>query len=262
MNRMTAGQALALFLTGLCLTVQQSAQAQTRSADDYYNMIIEYVGKIENIYNGNWAYTYTVDDRLDEESRTIRRDNSQPFLQREALLAINGMPPSQERLQEHIEDRERALRRRQERQERQEREQSTARQDRPDRVRDDRDEKERFLDMLVKDSIHFIRQENELLYLGFSAMEDEREKIFENIEGTLIIDTEQEYIKELRVNVIEPFSPFFLGHIEDGYFSLRFELNDGIPMQSEITWQLDGQAFFFRDLDADQEVVWSDIERI
>ncbi len=226
-------------------------------SERYYALILDYVARIENIYNGNWAYTYTIEDRLAQESQTIRRDNSLPFLQREQLLAINGMPPSEERLAEHREDRERSLRRREERRlERQNREAS----ERDDR--DERDEKQRFIDMLLGNSVHLIRQEGHLLYLGFRAMEEDRERIFENIEGTLIIDTQAEYIRELQVRVIEPFSPFFLSHVEDGFFSLRFELIDGVPMQSEITWRLDGRAFFIRNLDADREIVWQDIQPI
>jgi len=239
--------------TGLVLLMAMLAglaQAQPQSDTDYHQLVLDYVNKIENIYNGNWAYSYTVDDKLEGETRTIRRDNSLPFLEREQLVSVNGMPPSEERLQEHRERRERRLRRRQ--------------NDNDDDDDDDEeeDEKQRFLDMLVPESIHFQKREDELLYLGFRAMEERRRKVFENIEGTLIIDTEREFIKELQVNVIEPFSPFFFGSIEDGHFSLRFELNDGVPMQSGITWQLDGSAFIFRDLDADQQVEWKDIERI
>lgn len=235
------------------------ASAQDASDRDYHTLVLDYVAKVENIYNGSWAYTYTVDDKLAQETRTIRRDNSLPFLEREQLLAINGMPPSEERLQEYRADRERALQRRQERREEAER---ARRAGREVEARDERDEKQRFLDMLIPESIHFIRQEDELLYLGFRAMEEERERIYAYIRGTLIIDTREEYIRELQVNVIEPFAPFFLSHVEDGFFSLRFELIDGVPMQSEITWRLDGRAFFIRNLDADQEVSWTEFERI
>ena len=58
---------------------------------DYLSLISEYVYKIENIYDGNWAFTYTVDDKLEMETRTVRRDTSLPFLESETLLAINGM---------------------------------------------------------------------------------------------------------------------------------------------------------------------------
>ncbi len=73
-----------------------AASAQDSNQNDYYALILSYVDKVENIYNGNWAYSYIIVDRLEQETRTIRRDNSQPFLEREQLLAINGQPPSEE----------------------------------------------------------------------------------------------------------------------------------------------------------------------
>ncbi len=116
--------------------------------------------------------------------------------------------------------------------------------------------------MIIPESIHVIKQENELLYLGFQAVEEGREKIYENLQGTLILDLEAEYIHELQVKVSESFSPFFLSKIEDGYFSIRFNLVDGVPMQSEISFELQGHAFYFRDLSEDREVEWKDFEKI
>jgi hypothetical protein len=123
-------------------------------------------------------------------------------------------------------------------------------------------EQERFIEMIIPESIRVIRQENELLYLGFQAVEEEREKIYENLQGTLILDLEAEYIKELQVSVKEPFSPFLLSKIQEGYFSIRFNLFDGVPMQSEISFELQGHAFYIRDLSEDREVEWTDFERI
>lgn len=236
-----------------------SVSAQDSNQDDYYALILSYVDKIENIYNGNWAYSYTIVDRLEQETRTIRRDNSLPFLEREQLLAVNGHPPSEERLQEHREERERAQQRREERRAEEER---ARRAGREVEARDERDEKQRFVDMLIPESIHLISQEDGLLTLGFRAIEEEREKIYEYIRGTLVIDTDAGYIRELQVHVIEPFAPFFLSHVEDGFFSVRFELVDGVPMQKEVTWRLNGRAFFIRNLDADREISWMDLERI
>jgi hypothetical protein len=248
--RLSLGIALYAGLAGV------QAQPLTET-EHYYALILDYVAKIENIYNDNWAYTYTIDDKLAQESRTIRRDISLPFLQREQLLAINDMPPSEERLIEHQKDRESALLRREERRQERQNQEAIEHDD-----RDQRDEKQRFIDMLLNDSVHLIRHDGHLLYLGFRAMEEGREKIFENIEGMLIIDTQAEYIMELQVRVIEPFAPFFLSRVEDGFFSLRFEMIEGVPMQSEITWRLEGRAFFIRNLDADREIVWQDIQPI
>ena len=236
-------------LCGVLFTVQ-AVLAQAESATDYMPLITEYVYKIENIYDGNWAFTYTVDDRIEMETRTVRRDTSLPFLQSETLLAVNGLPPTPERLQRHAERRQRAFQRRQEN------------QNRPVEDEDEGNEQERFLEMIIPQSVHLIKQEGELLYLGFKADEEGREKIYENLQGILILDTEAEYIKELQVRVTEAFSPFLLSKIESGFFSLRFNLIDGVPMQSEITFELAGQAFFIRDLAEDREVVWKDLERI
>lgn len=224
--------------------------AQTQQETDYLSLITEYVHKIENIYDGSWAFTYTVIDKVEMESRTIRRDTSLPFLQSETLLSINGLPPSEERLQKHLERRERAFRRRQNN------------QNRPVEDEEEGNEKERFLELIIPQSVHFIKQEDELLYLGFQATEEGREKIYEKLQGVLILDTAEEYIKELQVNVTEEFSPFFLSKIESGYFSVRFELINDLPMQSEISFELEGHAFYIRDLAEDREVMWKDLVKI
>ena len=224
--------------------------AQTQLESDYLSLIAEYVHKIENIYDGSWAFTYIVNDKIEIESRTIRRDTSLPFLQSETLLAIDGMPPSEERLQKHIERRERAFRRRQNN------------ENRPVEDEEEGNEKERFLESIIPQSVHLIKQEDELLYLGFQAIEEDREKIYENLQGVLILDTAAEYIKEMQVSVTEEFSPFLLSKVESGYFSIRFNLINGVPMQAAISFKLEGHAFYIRDLAEEREVVWMDLVKI
>jgi hypothetical protein len=245
-------KAIFLLLSLPAFTLLGAAQvlAQVPDEHDYLSLISEYVYKIENIYDGNWAFTYTVDDKIEMETRTVRRDTSLPFLESETLLAINGMSPSAERLQRHAERRQRVLRRRENN------------QNRPVEDEEEGNEKDRFLEMIIPESVHLIKQENELLYLGFQAVEEDREKIYENLQGTLILDLDAEYIKELQVSVTEPFSPFLLSKIEHGYFSIRFDLFDGVPMQTEISFELQGHAFYIRDLAEDREVEWMDFERI
>jgi hypothetical protein len=241
---------LILSLPVFILLSTAQALAQVSAEHDYLDLISDYVYKIENIYDGNWAFTYTVDDKIEMETRTVRRDTSLPFIESETLLTINGLPPSEERLQRHAERRQRALRRRQNN------------QNRPVEDEEEGNEQDRFMEMIIPESVHVIKQENELLHLGFQAVEEGREKIYENLQGTLILDLEAEYIQELQVNVREPFSPFFLSKIEDGFFSIRFNLVDGVPMQTEISFELQGHAFYFRDLAEDREVEWKDFEKI
>ena len=226
------------------------AAAQTELEIDYLSLIAEYVYKIENIYDGSWAFTYTVIDKVEMESRTIRRNTSLPFLESETLIAINGMPPSEERLHEHAERRQRAFRRRQDN------------QNRPVEDEEEGNEKERFLEMIIPESVRLIKKEGELLYLGFQSNDEGKEKIYEKLQGVLILDTEAEYIKKLQVSVIEAFSPFFLSKIESGYFSIRFNLVDGVPMQSEISFELEGHAFFIKDIAEQREVVWTELVKI
>ncbi len=239
-----------LSLTALILLGVTQSFAQLATEHDYLNLISEYVYKIENIYDGNWAFTYTVEDKIEVETRTVRRDTSLPFLESETLLAVNGIPPSEERLEQHAERRQRALRRRENN------------RNRPVEDEEEGNEKDRFLEMIIPESVHFIKREDELLYLGFQAMEEGREKIYANLQGLLILDIKEEYIKELQVSVTESFSPFLFSKIEDGYFSIRFQLFDGVPMQSEISFELEGHAFYIRDLTEDREVEWKDFEKI
>ena len=122
-------------------------------------------------------------------------------------------------------------------------------------------EKERFLDLIIPESVGLVAQEGHLHTLEFRGMEEDRRKIYEYLKGTLVLDTAREYIRELRVEVTEPFSPFFFMRINEGYFSLRFELREGVPVQTNATWQLDGHILYIRDLERNNEIEWFDITR-
>jgi hypothetical protein len=124
------------------------------------------------------------------------------------------------------------------------------------------DEKQRFLDLLIPESLKLVGREGNLHTLEFRGMEEDRRSIYEHLVGTLVLDTGNEFIRELQVKVIEPFSTYFVMRISDGYFSIRFELKDGIPVQTDATWKLDGHILYMRDLDRDQELSWFDIEKV
>jgi hypothetical protein len=96
------------------------------------------------------------------------------------------------------------------------------------------------------------------LYLQFKAVEEDREEIFEALLGTLIIDTEQEFIREVQVRNTTAFSPFFLTQVDEALLTLHFALVNGRPMQQSMNWRLVGQAFLFKDLDGSRNVVWTD----
>lgn len=245
---------LLLWLPALFIAPVAAAQQH----QEYFELITEYVDRIENIYDGTWAYTYTVDDRLEQESSTRRVNPSLELLQSDVLLDVNGQPPSAERVAEHQRMLERRHKRRMRNAARSEREDSDG--GRLSRV--DGSEKERFLAMVIPESIRLLKQEDELLYLRFNALEEDRRHAFEHVYGILILDTEQQYIREMQVHITEPFAPYFLTKVEEGYFSLRFTLVDGHPMQQSITWKVRGQAVIVWDLDADREVVWKDLEKV
>ncbi len=258
-------------ITALSLSQPSLAQLDSSHSlmvqEDYFELISEYVNKVENIYEGSWAFTYRIDDKLEQETRTIRRNMSLPYLESETLLSVSGMPPTQEDLEKHAEELKESYERRQKREERERKERlKRAENDSKQQAalpgeEEEGSEKERFLEMIVKDSIYEIEHESELLVLGFKATEEGREEIYENLDAVLLLDTEAGYIKELQVKVNQAFSPFFLSKIEEGYFSVRFDFNNGSPMQSEVSWMLKGHAFFVRSLDAEQEVRWFDFEK-
>jgi hypothetical protein len=216
-------------------------------------MIEAYVDKVQNIYDGTWAYSYTNHDKLDAESITRRIDPSLPFLQSESIIAVNGGPPAAETLARHERRMQRRLRQREG-------------ASNPSLVDEEEEregnEKERFLNLLIRDSVQLVSREGDLHTLEFRGMEEDRRSIYEHLVGTLVLDTRNEYIRELQIRVSEPFSPFFIMHISAGYFSLRFELKDGKPVQTDGTWQLEGHILYLRDLDRDQELEWFDVEKV
>ncbi len=76
------------------------------------------------------------------------------------------------------------------------------------------------------------------------------------------LDTNQEYIKELRLTPTGPIYPFFLTKVEDAFLSVYFVLIDGEPLQTSAIWTLLGQALIVKNLDADMEVEWKDFEKV
>lgn len=216
----------------------------------YLALIAEYVDKAINIYDGKFAYSYTTHDMLENETITRRVDPSRPFLMSDRIVSVNGAPPSTERIKKH----ERLMQRRQRR--RLEADRSLVNEERER----EGTEKERFLAMLVPESLKLINQKDNLHTLEFRGMEDDRKKIYENLIGTLVLDTKDGYIKELHVRVREPFSPFIFMRINAGYFALRFELNEsGLAVQTNATWELDGHILYIRDLDREETITWFDI---
>lgn len=236
---------------GLAWPSLVSAQAYTR--EQYLAMIETYVDKVRNIYDGSWAYSYTSNNLLEERSLTRRIDPSLPFLLSEQIILENGGPPAAETLERHERRMQRRLRRREGK-------------GSPDLVEEEEEregnEKERFLALLIPDSLELVSVDGDLHTLEFRGMEEDRRTIYEHLKGTLVLDTRNEYIQELQIRVLEPFSPYLIMHINDGYFSLRFELRDGVPVQTEGTWKLDGHLLFVKDLDRDMELKWFDVERV
>ncbi|MFT5320411.1 MAG: hypothetical protein ACI934_000547 [Pseudohongiellaceae bacterium] len=219
----------------------------------YLSLISNYVEKTVNIYDGSWAYTYITDDQLDKEELARRVDPSKPFLQSEQIISVNGGPPSLDRQARHERRMQRRLNRRQ----------NTKRSIVEEERAREGSEKERFLAMIIPESLHLVKQEGYIHTLEFKGMEDDRKNIYEHLIGTLVLDTKNKFIRELQVRITQPFAPFFIMRINSGFFSLRFALNnEGLPMQSDATWQLDGHILYLRDLDTDEELSWFDIKKV
>jgi hypothetical protein len=244
---------LLLYLLSLMLPFAAAA-AQTSS--EYFDLITQYVNKVDNLYDGTWTYTLTEKDILKNETTVRRVDPAKPFLESDVLIAVNGQPPTAEDIKEH----QRRLRKRIQRRAMitSRKEPRTEEEKRRRLLEQNGHEKERFLAMLIPESIEFIKQEGPLLHLQFRAVEEDREEIFEALLGTLIIDTDKEFIREIQIRNTAEFSPFFLTQVDDAFLSLHFALVDDKPMQQSMNWKLTGQAFIFRDLDGERNVVWTD----
>jgi len=246
--------AKSICLIALCAVVPAPASAAPQ--EDYMDLITQYVDRLNNIYDGTWAYTYTVNDKRRDEVRVRRVDPSEEdFHDRDRLLSVNGEPPTERRLAQHNRQLEKKERRRL---------RSGARlHEDPDRPLERPGfEKERFLAALIPDSIEVDREEGDLLYLKFRATEEGREKVFDYLQGLLVLDVRQQYIKELQLTPTGPIYPFILTKVEDAYLSVKFELIDGEPFQTSATWKLLGRALIVKNLDADMEVVWEDFVKV
>lgn len=224
------------------------------SRDDYLALIEQYVDRMVNIYDGSWAYSYTSHDRIDGESLSRRVDPSKPFLESEVIIAENGGPPSAQAQARQ----ERRMQRRQKREFGADRGRAMVEEE---RAREG-SEKERFLNLLIRDSLRLVARDGDLHTLEFRGMEEDRAKIYEHLLGTLVLDTGNGFIRELRVRVTQPFSPYLFMRIDNGYFSLRFDLRDGVPVQTDATWQLEGDILYVMDLDRDRNIQWFDLSRV
>lgn len=255
MKRSRSTHAVVLFVSLLGFMLPLSAVA-AQSSEEYFDLITEYVNKVDNLYDGTWTYTLTETDLLENETTVRRVDPTKPFLESDVLIAVNGQPPTAADLKEH----QRRLKKRIQRRAliTSRGEPRTEKERRRRLLEQNGHEKDRFLAMLIPESIEFIRQEGPLLHLQFKAVEEDREEIFEALLGTLIIDTEQEFVREIQIRNTEAFSPFFLTQVDEAFLSLHFQLVDGRPMQERMNWKLDGQAFLFKDLGGDRNVVWTD----
>ncbi|MBT5483396.1 MAG: hypothetical protein HOH14_06520 [Gammaproteobacteria bacterium] len=256
---MKTGSAFLSLLLLLLWNAAALAQPPVTSSNDpytqaqYLDLINSYVEKTVNIYDGSWAYTYITDDKLDMEKLARRVDPSKSFLQSDQIISINGSPPSLERQSRHERRMQRRLQRRQ----------NTKRSIVEEERAREGSEKERFLAMIIPESLHLVKQEGYIHTLEFKGMEDDRKNIYKHLIGTLVLDTKNEFIRELQVRITQPFSPFFIMRIHSGFFSLRFALNnEGLPIQSDATWQLDGHILYLRDLDRNEELNWFDIEKV
>jgi hypothetical protein len=252
-SKSTRHRFLLLCLLGFMLPFSAAAAQTSR---EYFDLITQYVNKVDNIYDGTWIYTLTETDILKNET-TVRRVNpAKPFMESDVLIAVNGQPPTAADTKEH----QRRLKKRIQRRAliTSRREPRTEKEKRQRLLEQNGHEKERFLAMLIPDSIELIKREGPLIHLQFKAVEEGREEIFEALLGTLIIDTEREFIPQIQVRNTEAFSPFFLTQVDDALLTIHFALVDGKPMQQSMNWKLAGQAFIFKDLDGDRNVVWTD----
>jgi len=242
---------LKLIVAWLLLTASQLVPAQTYSRDQYLTLIEEYVNKTTNIYDRTWAYSYITYDKTDDSSFTRRIDPGKPFMQSDVLLSENDGPPSAEGLERHEKRMQRRLRRIQSR--------NRAHAVVDEELDREGSEKERFLALIVRDSLELVHRDGDIHTLRFKGMEENRRKIYEYLEGTLILDTGQEFIRELQIRVTAPFSPFFLTRVDAAHFFLRFELRDGIPIQSDASWHVDARILYVKDLAREKDIVWKDI---
>ena len=241
-----------------CLLLPATSTAQT--SQDYLDLITDYTNKVDNIYDGAWSYTITEEDTLKNATTVRKIDPTQPPLETDVLLSVNGQPPTASDIKEHQRKVKKRIQRR-----------ANIANRRAPKSEEDKhrrwleqpgNEKARFLAMLIPDSIAFVKQEGPLLHLQFKAHEEDREAMFESLIGTLILDTEREFIKEVEIGNTAAFAPFILSEIEEAYLDLHFDVINGAPMQTSMSWKLTGQAFIFKDLGGERQVVWSDFVKI
>jgi hypothetical protein len=88
-ERVLGSTARSTLLLILCAVLSVSARAETQA--DYMSLVTQYVQRLNNIYDGTWAYTVTVDDRRKDEVRVRRMDPSAAdFRDRDRLISVNA----------------------------------------------------------------------------------------------------------------------------------------------------------------------------
>ena len=228
----------------LCIPIL--ALCETSPPDDYVALLKTAAKSMDNDYQETWAFTETVDD---SESRTVGRyDPSYPKGERWTLIAINDHEPTADETDDYLSDK------------------SNGHESQDSNEDSDESGKDDDVSQTVRpESLTLLEETGTYWLFSFiPATEDDDEDILENLDGTLKIIKDGNYIEYLHMEATKPFKPRFGVKIKEFLTRLSFgPAADGgpvVPLSIEVNLKL--RAFVLANVNESITTTYSDYEYV
>ena len=228
-----------------CLLLLVLLPSAALATEDYSALFESAVENVTWEYPDNWAYTET--RRNKDGTQVGRFDPSRPEAERWTLVSVDGRAPTDEEIEEFIEDKEG--------------ERGFMSGD-----EEDDDEEDGVRTMVEPGSLELIEETETYWLLRFvpEADDDDEEKFLEKLNGTVRIDKAGQHLEYIDISTDKPVKPVFGVKIRD--FNTRFEfgraLDEGPIVPVAFRLRIKGRAYLAIGFDEAQIVEFSDFERV
>lgn len=185
-----------------------------------------------------WTYTRT----LKSDGRTLvdRHDPALPGEEHWQLVSVDGLPPSEEDWREYRDKRA----------------------NHADDKREGRYSIDDLAAMLKPGSLQLLATQGATRVFSFALQSPDgrREKLFAGLQGEMSLRTDsgQPFIEQLRIWSGQPVSPALGVKVSEFRFAMRFADHGPFVVPVELDLELEGRAFWFKDLGNQYQAAFSD----
>ena len=235
------------FVLASALCIPALALCETSPPDDYVALLKTAAKAMDSDYRETWAFTETFDD---SESQTIGRyDPSHPIGERWTLIAIDGREPTADEIDDYLSGKT-----------------NDSKAQERDEVSDENGNDDDISQTVRPDSLTLLEETEAYWLLSFvpAAEDDDDEGLLENLDGTLKIIKDGNYIEFLHMQATKPFKPRFGVKIKEFLTRLQFgpAAEDGpiVPLSMEV--KLKVRAFVLANINESITTTYSDYEYV